>query len=476
MSEQGGPGQRQPADDPLWWSVSRLAEAYRSRALSPTEVVDRALARLDEVDPLCRVTLARRDDRARREAREAERAYRSDRPPPLAGIPISVKDLSHVAGSVTTYGSLTHERTPQVSDSGAVRRLRGGGAIVVAKTNASEFGQSATTENRLGPPCVNPWDLGCTAGGSSGGAAVSVAAGVVPVALGSDGGGSIRIPAAFNGVVGFKPTQGRCQDEGGTAGFDGLATVGPLARNVADAALAFGVLADAAMAPEPLGARPRIGVVESCDGRPVDPRVRTELHRVADVLEAAGMSVRPLELDVTGWREIFNAVVLDGERGERLHLLARREELSEPYRRVLEAAVRLSDDAARRCRRAWPGWRQEVDRQLAHVDAVLMPPTAVPAFPVGRRPLTVDGHPVGYTWGAFWPAPLANVADLPAISLPSGWCDGLPLGVQLVGRHGQDESLLLLAAWVEALLGFGDWVPPLSSREGVDRVAVSSTP
>lgn len=455
----GGPG-RPDASDPSWWSIAELRDAYRRGEVSPVAVVDRALDRLDELDPVLHLTLARRDEAARREAVDAERALTAGEAGPLTGVPITVKDLSHVAGTVTTFGSLVHDPTPQPLDSGAVRRLRSAGAIVLAKTNASEYGQSATTENRLGPPCRNPWDVTRTPGGSSGGAGVSVAAGVVPLALGSDGGGSVRIPAAFTGTVGFKPTQGHCLDEGGCPGFDELATVGPLTRTVDDARRAFAVLAGTDAVPARSPDRLRIGVVDEVDGRPIDPPIRAELERVAERLAAAGAEVEPLALDVDGWQEIFDVAVLEGERCERVHLLEHEDRLTDTMRRVLRAAQGLEDPRVRSMRAAWPAFRRHVDAQLAPYHALLTPAVATLPFPIDRRPRLVDGHRVGHTWGAFSPAPLANVVGLPAIALPTGWVDHLPVGVQLLGARNDDARLLTIAGWVETVVGRERRVPP----------------
>ena len=447
-------------DDPAWWSIEELRDRYRRGEVSPVAVVEQALARLDDLDPVMQLALGRRETAARREAIEAARALAQGEKKPLTGIPVTIKDLSHVAGTVTTYGSLVHDPAPRPVDSGAVRRLREAGAIVIAKTNSSEFGQSATTENRLGPPCRNPWDVARTPGGSSGGAAVSVAAGIVPLALGSDGGGSVRIPAAFTGIVGFKPTQGRCLDEGGCPGFDGLATVGPLTRNVGDARRAFQVLAGTYLEPPRVPDRPRIGVVDEVDGHPIAPVVREELERVVGELAAAGAESVWIDLDAGGWQEIFDVAVLEGERRERAHLLEAEESLTEPMRRVLRAARDLEEARVRAVRAAWPAFRRHLDAQLTRFDAVVTPAVATLPFPIGERPRVVDGRRVGHNWGAFSPAPLANVAGLPAITVPTGWADHLPVGIQLLAAHGEDERLLAVAEWVESVVIRERRIPP----------------
>ena len=222
-------------DGPLWWPVDRLVTAYRDRSLSPVEVAELADARIAEVDPTLHAFTLPTPELARRQATAAETAYRDGRAGPLTGVPVSIKDVFDIAGHVTTLGSLAHASDVALHDSCTVRRLRRAGAVIVGKTNVSEFCQSATTANLLGPDTANPFDPSRTAGGSSGGAAVSVASGACTLGLGSDGGGSIRIPASFCGLVGVKPTYGSIDDEGRFRAFSPFISVGPLARCVADA-------------------------------------------------------------------------------------------------------------------------------------------------------------------------------------------------------------------------------------------------
>jgi len=193
------------SESPVYWTIDSLIAAYREGVLSPVEVADEVLARTDRLNSSLHAYLVRFDDLTRRQAREAEAAYRAGRASPLSGVPISIKDTFPLAGAVTTFGSVVHRHNYTEHDSGVVRRLRAAGAVFTGKTNTAEFGQSATSDNRLGPEASNPWDVTRTLGGSSGGAAASVAAGLASVALAADGGGSIRIPASFTGLLGFKP-------------------------------------------------------------------------------------------------------------------------------------------------------------------------------------------------------------------------------------------------------------------------------
>ena len=228
---------------------------------------------------------------------------------------------------------------------GAVRRLRRAGAVVVGKTNVSEFCQSATTDNLLGPDTANPFDPRRTAGGSSGGAAASVASGTCTLGLGSDGGGSIRIPASFCGLVGFKPTFGTIDDDGGFRAFSPFISVGPLARSVADARGLHSVLsADGPGAGDSRpGLRPRrIAWCPKPEGRPIDVGVSDAAAAAVAQLEACGHDVSLVELDLGGWEEIFGPLVLAEEGERRGHLLRGPHELTTYHRRSLMAAEQLS--------------------------------------------------------------------------------------------------------------------------------------
>ena len=267
------------SESPIYWPIASLIEAYRHGLLSPVEVVEEVLARIDRLNPSLHAYLVRFDELTRRQAREAEAAYRAGRALPLSGVPISIKDTFPLAGAVTTFGSVVHRHNVTQRDSGVVRRLRASGAVFTGKTNTAEFGQSATSDNRLGPEASNPWDTTRTLGGSSGGAAVSVAAGLASVALAADGGGSIRIPASFTGLLGFKPTYGLIPDEGGLPAMSDFVCPGPLARSAADARSFLGALLDRRMSRAGAGGGLRIAWCPRPEGRPVDPGVAADRQR-----------------------------------------------------------------------------------------------------------------------------------------------------------------------------------------------------
>ena len=442
-------------DGPLWWPVQRLVGAYRDGSLSPVEVAEVARARMAETDPVLHAFVLATPDLAKRQAVAAEAAYRNGRPGPLAGVPVSIKDAFHVEGHVTTLGSLAHAADVARHDSGAVRRLRRAGATFVGKTNVPEFCQSATTDNLLGPDTANPFDPGRTAGGSSGGAAASVASGTCTLGLGSDGGGSIRIPAAFCGLVGLKPTYGAVDDAGGFRAFSPFISAGPLARCVADARTMYSVLsADTTPTPDhPAGTRPlRLAWCANPEGRPVDTRLVAVVTSAVEKLGASGHQVSRVELDLGGWEEIFGPLVLAEEGERRGHLLDGPHPLTAYQERTLRAAAHLDPETLAGARSALARYRVRVDRHFRDHDVIVTPATATPAFDLGCRPKTIAGRRVGRLWGAFPFAAPFNVSGHPAIVLPAGFVDGLPVAIQLIGRRGADLHLLSLAEQLEARL------------------------
>ncbi|MXZ99476.1 MAG: amidase [Acidimicrobiaceae bacterium] len=442
-------------DGPLWWPVQRLVDSYRRGSVSPVEVAELALKRIDQVDPALHAFVLATPELALRQAAEAEAAYRNGYAGPLTGVPVSIKDAFHIEGHVTTLGSLAHADNVARHDSGAVRRLRRAGAVIVGKTNVPEFCQSATTDNLLGPDTANPFDPDRTAGGSSGGAAAAVASGTCTVGLGSDGGGSIRIPASFCGLVGLKPTYGAVDDAGGFRAFSPFISVGPLARCVADAHCLLSVLSGesvrSADTPPSLSPR-RVAWCAKPEGRPIDADVGDLAAAAVKQLAACGHDVTPVGLDLAGWEEIFGPLVLAEEGERRGHLLGGPHELTWYHRRSLMAAEQLDPAVLTRARSDLDGYRERVDSYFSDYDVIATPATATTAFRLGHRPEIIAGERVARLWGAFPFAVPFNVSGHPAVVLPAGFVDGLPAAVQLVGRYGSDNELLSLAEQLETEL------------------------
>lgn len=443
------------SDRPVWaWSIDELTRAYRDGSLSPVEVTTEFLERIELFDPELNAFLAVTRRLALEQAAEAERSYREGSEAPLLGIPISIKDVFHIRGVVTTLGSLFHREEIAVEDSGVVRRLRAAGGVFTGKTNTAEFGQSATTDNLLGPDTRNPWNVTRTPGGSSGGAAASVAARLSVAAVGSDGGGSVRIPAAFTGLFGLKPSAGACPDEGGFRAMTDFVGPGPISATVADSRVMLSVLSDRSYQRRAPKRGLRIGYCPRPEGRPVDPGVGKALEETATQLEGLGHHVEIVDPDLSGWNDIFGPLVLEDEHRERGELLSHPKMLSYYERSSLMAAFELEPAAVERARAELPRYRERLDGLLTTYDLLLTPATAVPAFPLGERPKTVAGEEVDQLWGAFPFAVPFNVAGVPAASLPSGLVDGLPVGAQVVARLGADQLLLDICEELEEALGF----------------------
>jgi len=442
-------------DEAITLPVAELGAAYRRRDLSPVEVTTAFLNRINDVDPGLRAFVTVLPDTALLQAETAERAFAAGEPAgPLAGIPVALKDAFHLAGAPTSLGSRVYEGLISKADSGVVRRLRAAGAVFTGKTSTAEFGQSATSENRLGPETGNPWDEGRTPGGSSGGSASAVAARLSAVAVGSDGGGSIRIPAAFCGIFGLKTSPGLCPDEKGFRGMTDFVGAGPMTSTVADARPLLGVLAgrDYARTEVP---KLRVAYCARPEGRPVDPGVAHAVDATARQLAEMGHEVVHTDLPLEGWNEVFGPLVLEDEHRERGHLLLRHaEELTRYERSSLRAALALDPAAVSRAQELLPQYRQRIAALFSSFDLLLTPAAAVPSFPHGERPVRIDGQEVDQLWGPFPFAVPFNVAGVAAASVPCGFTEGLPVGAQLVAPAGAEQLLLDVSEDLEEALEF----------------------
>ncbi|MEJ2861414.1 amidase [Actinomycetospora flava] len=459
-------------------SALETAAAVRRGDVTALDVVDAALARAERLGPALGAFTVLTPDRARDAARALDRSG-LEGAGPLGGVPTAVKDLTATAGVPTRRGSVIYDGWVPECDDDVVGLLRRAGTISIGKTAVPEFGLPCYTEPAGAPPAVTPWDRTRSAGGSSGGAAAAVAAGILPVAHGTDGGGSIRIPASACGLVGLKTTRGRVP--AGPAGGDpaGLSVHGPLARTVADAAALLDAMAVPAPgepfvpAPPPGGgylgalerASPRrriaLAVESPLDGVAVDPSCRGAAEDAGALLAELGHDVEPVAIRLpdegvaaflTLWKVLSLADPVDPADEPRL----------QPLTRWLRARGRESGGMAAM---AALHTVQVVTRALvaerAGYDAVLTPTVALPPRPVGWFTETGDpaddfARQVAFTpWNA-----IANMTGEPAISLPLGWADGLPIGVALRGRRGEESVLLGLGAELEAARPWRDRRPP----------------
>jgi aspartyl-tRNA(Asn)/glutamyl-tRNA(Gln) amidotransferase subunit A len=453
-----------------------IARLVASRALSARDATQAALASIERLDAGLFAFCALDRDRALADAAAIDlRLARGEGVGPLAGVPVAVKDLISTRGMRTTFGSPLYAEHVPLEDDIAVERLRRADAIIVGKTNTSEFGYGAVGHNQLFPTTRNPWNRTRTPGGSSAGSAAAIASGMLPLALGSDGGGSVRIPAALSGIFGIKPSWGRipvypgCRDERlpGASGWESLEHIGPMTRTVADAALALSVLCgpspkDRHSVPlEPidwrdLGAAPlrglRVAFTPDCGFAAVEPEVAAvaeELARVfATELGCTLASDAPLIGDT---QPVFEALVaLDTDRsglralaleqghafrGQLSRLLAR-EWTADDFTDAILARKRIANT---------------MSRFMESYDFLLTPTVSVTAFDLDvEGPERIAGREVeSSAWTPF--SALANLTGQPAASVPAGFTrDGHPVGLQIVGRHLDDIGVLRAAAALEA--------------------------
>jgi amidase len=452
--------------------------AVRRREVSPVELVDHYLERVDRLADQVGAFITVTGELARRQALVA--ASRAGEGGPLFGVPTAIKDLNLTAGIRTTFGSATYaDHVPEVSDEVALR-MEAAGLISLGKTSTPEFGSPCYTEPDVAPPARTPWDLSRMAGGSSGGAAAAVAAGLVPVAQGSDGGGSIRIPASCCGLVGLKPSRGRVSGAPVYGDPVGLGTAGPLARTVRDAAALLDVMAGPVVG-DPSWAAP-LSAGESyldwCDRRPGRLRVAgfttpviadAELHPevvaayegARELLERLGHEVVEVEVPLpreavpvfeTCWAVLTALTAVPADREHELRPLTRW--LADRGRAVSGPEFGLAIGELRRVAAA-------TVQVLAPYDAVLTPTLAQPPLAVGAIRDDADPARDFENQKAFTPFTSAwNVTGMPAVSLPLHMTpDGLPVGVMLAGRPGEDHRLLALAAQVEEAAAWHDRRP-----------------
>lgn len=466
-----------PRDDLVWRSAVELADLIQSKQVSPVEVTETLLARIEALNPGLNAFCLVADEVARRAAREAEIAVVKGEPlGPLHGVPFSVKDLIFTRGLTTTGGSRLFEDHVPEEDAIAVARLKAAGAVLLGKTTTSEFGHKATTESPLFGVTRNPWNPGRGPGGSSGGAAAAVAAGIGPVALGTDGGGSIRVPAAFCRVYGLKPSWGRVPAHPTFPGMEYLAATGPLARTVRDAALVLDVIAG----PDDRDrySLPRVdeSYREACDldvkglhvawspdlgYARVEPQVLALCESGAAAFEALGCHV---EVVNPGWdspEDAFGVLVAAEFWANWSDRLPEAESRMDPtlvkfIRRGEAVTAREYLLARERVRAYW----LDVQAFLARFDLLLTPTVAVAPFGAGEAPpREIEGRRVSVLGWMPFTYPF-NLTGQPAASVPAGLtAEGLPVGLQIVGRRHADRTVLAASAAYESACPWSDGRP-----------------
>jgi aspartyl-tRNA(Asn)/glutamyl-tRNA(Gln) amidotransferase subunit A len=464
-------------------SAAELAELVAEKGISPVELVEAALARIEQSQATLNAFITVCAEEARAAAWEAEAAVMlGDALPPLHGVPFAVKDLVNTANVRTTFGSVALADNVPTADSPSVARLKAAGAILVGKTTTPEFGHKCFTEAPLFGRTANPWDLSRTCGGSSGGAAAAVAAGLAPIGIGTDGGGSSRIPAACCGVVGFKQTLGLVPHDLTPDGFGNQSHITPMTRTVQDTALMLQAMAGphrcdphslglatpdfvAAAKPEgDLGGlriawRPYLGndklaadVREACEAA---LKVFEELGAIIHPVDDAFQTTEPIWLVLTQsfWNARFHRYV--AQFGNRM---------SDTLIRQMETGAAHSAVALQQAMFERTRVFREIEGWFAEYDLVATPTLARTALAIDHdffAPIEIDGELSGTVRQSWYPYTLPfNLSGNPAVTLPCGFAaDGLPMGLQLIGPHLGDARLLRAAALYEVAHPWADKHP-----------------
>ena len=467
--------------DELWRrSATELAAAIRRRELTCVEVMEAHLARIAAVNPLLNAIVTLDAELGLREAAAADAALGRDDPPgPLHGLPMAIKDLEDTAGMRTTYGSPIYRDHVPTADTLMVARLRRAGAIVIGKTNTPEFGAGSQTFNPVFGATRNPYDPARTPGGSSGGAAAAVASGMVPLADGSDLGASIRNPASFCNLVGLRTSPGRVPVVPSDSAWNPMGVLGPLARTVEDAALLLRAMAGPdARAPLSLDEPPqalvlggaidprglRIAWSANLGDLPVEPAVTAVLERQRAALEAMGCVVEAVEPDLTAADDAFE--VLRGVAYAQAFgalLDAHGDQLKDTVVWNTRFGLALTGADVGRAIGLQSEMYGRMRALLEGYDALALPVSQVAPFPVEQEWVTeIAGTAMGSYLEWMRSCSRITVTAHPAMSLPAGFTpEGLPVGLQLVGRHRGELALLRLAAAIERATGIGRRAPDL---------------
>ena len=480
-----------------WLSIKEAHSQLTSRQISSVELTQACLDRIEAVEDRVQSFLTLTPETALAQAEAADRMLAAGEGGPLTGVPVQIKDVMCTEGVPTTCASRMLENFVPVYNATAVERLLGQGAVMLGKGNMDEFAMGSSCENSAFHPTMNPWDLERVPGGSSGGAAASVASGEAIYALGSDTGGSVRQPAALCGVVGLKPTYGLVSRYGLIAFASSLDQIGPVGRTVMDCALALNAIAGhdprdatsvyqepkdyaASLGQDIKGLR--LGVPEEYFVDGMEPGSRKAVDEAILALEGLGASVRPVSLPTTRYALACYYIIAPSECSANLarydgvkygysyqgtndmwEALEKTREYGfgpEVTRRVMLGTYALSsgyyDAYYLKAQQARTLIRQDFDRVFQDVDALVTPTSPVTAFKIGEK----SGDPVQMYLIDVCTLPV-NIAGLPGLSVPCGFSDGLPVGLQLIGPHFSEETLLRTAHAYESATGWSKARPAL---------------
>ena len=429
--------------------VVALLEAFAAGRVSVAAATEQYLERIAEFDPALKAFTQVDAEGARAAAQESARRYDAGIARPLEGVPIAIKANLDVAGLKVHGGIGAYRDRVASADCAAVKRLHDAGAVILGMLNMHEAALGATTDNVFFGQCQNPHKAGYTPGGSSGGSGAAVAAGLCAAALGTDTLGSVRIPAAYCGVSGLKPTNGLVPDAGMMLLVKRLDCIGPLARSVADVDAVMRALAPL----EPEQSVRRFAMLSSLDAVEQEPAVRAALILARDLLVGLGFEVSEQKVSIDHHRVRLSGFIEAAREGDRIFaadIAEHPDGFSPAFKSYLEFGRGVGAAAEANGRQVLDAAAAEVRAVLQMADVILLPTTPQAAFPHSQA------APVSQ---ADFTA-LANIAGLPALSIPAGWSeDGLPVGVQLMGRAGAEATLLALGAKLEAALNA--YRPPL---------------
>ena len=480
-----------------WLSIKEAHSQLTSRQISSVELTQACLDRIEAVEDRVQSFLTLTPETALAQAEAADRMLAAGEGGPLTGVPVQIKDVMCTEGVPTTCASRMLENFVPVYNATAVEQLLGQGAVMLGKGNMDEFAMGSSCENSAFHPTMNPWDLERVPGGSSGGAAASVASGEAIYALGSDTGGSVRQPAALCGVVGLKPTYGLVSRYGLIAFASSLDQIGPVGRTVMDCALALNAIAGhdprdatsvyqepkdyaASLGQDIKGLR--LGMPEEYFVDGMEPGSRKAVDEAISALEGLGASVRPVSLPTTRYALACYYIIAPSECSANLarydgvkygysyqgtndmwEALEKTREYGfgpEVTRRVILGTYALSsgyhDAYYLKAQQARTLIRQDFDRVFQDVDALVTPTSPVTAFKIGEK----SGDPVQMYLIDVCTLPV-NIAGLPGLSVPCGFSDGLPVGLQLIGPHFSEETLLRTAHAYESATGWSKARPAL---------------
>jgi amidase len=453
-------------------TATEMARRIRRKELSSREVLEAHLRQIEKVNPQVNAIITLVADRALEQAKLAdESAARNRFLGPLHGLPVAHKDLVETKGIRTTYGSPIYKENVPTFNALMVDRIQAAGAITIGKTNTPEFGAGSQTFNTVFGATKNPWDVTKTCGGSSGGAAVSLACGMLPVADGSDMGGSLRNPASFCSVVGFRTSPGRVPRVPSTQAWSPLSVLGPMARTVEDVALFLSVMAGpdsrAPLSIHEPGSRFAQPLDRDCKGLriawcgkfaglPVDRRVRQVIEGQRKRFESLGCVVEDADPDFSGADEsfkVFRALSFHQQYAPMLE--KHRTQMKATVVQEVEAGTRITPEQIGDAETKRSLLYARVGEVMAKYDFLVLPATQVPAFDVKQEYVTeVEGVKMAGYIDWMKSCYFITMTALPSISVPAGFTpEGLPVGIQIVGRHQDDWSVLQMAHAFEKVSG-----------------------